>query len=331
MKKFNTVVIGGTFDNLHNGHIFFIKSAFEKSHKVIIGLTSDNFVQNKTPSPIAPFEDRKSALINFLKTENLFTQAEIIPIENIYGITLEEKNIDAIFVTEDNIKNAERINEERIKINFPPLEIIKVEMLKNEAGEIISSSNIRLGLTNDFGIHYADFFGKAESFTLLEKYREEFKKPLGYIVKEFAPFELKDKFIIAVGDIVVYNLVKKGIIPNISIYDHINSRTKIPNDVLASLPAMNVALNNKPGTINSRTALGIQKTITKAFKENIKLAIKIFGEEDLLVIPSVLFAPLNSLVIYGQKNIGAIVVDVTLAKKEDIENNYLTKFTPYNE
>ena len=44
MKKFKKVAVGGTFDELHSGHKALINKAFEVGEKVVIGLSSGEFV-----------------------------------------------------------------------------------------------------------------------------------------------------------------------------------------------------------------------------------------------------------------------------------------------
>ncbi len=47
MSKFSLIAMGGTFDIIHHGHITLLSTAFDISEKVIIGLTSDEFVTKK--------------------------------------------------------------------------------------------------------------------------------------------------------------------------------------------------------------------------------------------------------------------------------------------
>ena len=44
------------------------------------------------------------------------------------------------------------------------------------------------------------------------------------------------------------------------------------------------------------------------------------GEEDLLVIPVCLFAPENTIVMYGQPNEGLVIVEITNQVREKVQN-----------
>jgi hypothetical protein len=51
--------------------------------------------------------------------------------------------------------------------------------------------------------------------------------------------------------------------------------------------------------------------------EHIKIIVE--GEEDLATLPAILYAPLGSVVVYGQPNEGSVLVDVTAERKLHIE------------
>src|SRR5258706_7508860 len=42
---YNVIVIGGTFDHLHEGHKVFLRFAFQKSKEVLIGVTADEYAE----------------------------------------------------------------------------------------------------------------------------------------------------------------------------------------------------------------------------------------------------------------------------------------------
>ena len=54
---------GGTFDLFHSGHVNFLKHCKKLSHKVIVCLNTDEFIeQYKGEKPIVPYQDRLEVL-----------------------------------------------------------------------------------------------------------------------------------------------------------------------------------------------------------------------------------------------------------------------------
>ena len=45
-KKFKTAVLGGTFDHFHKGHKNFLEHGLSISERLMIGVTSDEYVKN---------------------------------------------------------------------------------------------------------------------------------------------------------------------------------------------------------------------------------------------------------------------------------------------
>ena len=145
-KKFKTVAVGGTFDYFHKGHETLILKAFEIGEKVMIGLSSDKLVQKlEKPHSTASYKHRIAQLEMFLQKHNLLEKCSIIPLNDIYGITLSEDSLDAIIVSKETKTTAIRINEERKKLGLLKVHVEVVDMVKSENNTPISTTRIREG------------------------------------------------------------------------------------------------------------------------------------------------------------------------------------------
>jgi cytidyltransferase-like protein len=146
MKKFQKVAVGGTFDELHMGHKTLLDRAFEVGDKVIIGLSSNNFVSKmEKPHVTASYNERRKELNTFLKQSGLAARAEIVPLNDPCGLTLSGKGLEALVVSKETQKTAEKINEKRQKVGLVPLEIVAVNMVPAENNTPISTTRIRSG------------------------------------------------------------------------------------------------------------------------------------------------------------------------------------------
>ena len=148
---------------------------------------------------------------------------------------------------------------------------------------------------------------------LPENFRDQLKNPLGNLIKDNDPNKeniLKkihaESIIITVGDKTTENMVQLGLRPQIQIIDGLEKRNQrtVPVD-----DAINTKLSckNPPGEITEES----MQIIQKAFSCESPVRIIVDGEEDLLVIPVCIFAPENSVVIYGQPNEGLVIVQIT--------------------
>jgi len=181
---YQTIAIGGTFDRLHKGHRGFIRQAFALGSKVIIGLTSDQYVERKckmqnatgaknTPgaarrdssrgfiprdSPgvkesegIYPklktqnYQTRKKELEGFLVAERLLDRTEIVEIDDLYGPAVEVNQIEALLVTSETIEGARLINKKRGQKGLPPLVVHTIPLVLAEDKKRITSTRIRMG------------------------------------------------------------------------------------------------------------------------------------------------------------------------------------------
>ncbi|MHA1294170.1 MAG: pantetheine-phosphate adenylyltransferase [Promethearchaeota archaeon] len=136
--------MGGTFDHLHEGHKFLIKTALSISQNIVIGLTTDKLLKNKKfASKIQDYQTRENNLIEFIKNFTEISRVKIIPLSDPYGPPINDPKYEGLVISQETIVNATKINEIRERKGFKPLILIVIPILKNKKGEVISSTKIR--------------------------------------------------------------------------------------------------------------------------------------------------------------------------------------------
>ncbi|MDH5459824.1 MAG: pantetheine-phosphate adenylyltransferase [Candidatus Bathyarchaeota archaeon] len=145
-KKFGTVAVGGTFDEFHRGHRVLLMKAFEVGEQVLIGLCSDEFVKKlNKPHVTASYEQRLEELKVFLREHDFLKRTRIIPLNDVYGVTLSKGCVEALVVSRETEPTAFRINEERKRLGLHPLHIVVIEMVPSKNHVPISTTRIRRG------------------------------------------------------------------------------------------------------------------------------------------------------------------------------------------
>jgi pantetheine-phosphate adenylyltransferase len=146
MKEYRKVAVGGTFDQLHSGHKALLGKAFEVGDKVIIGLTSDNFVAKLNKHHVtASYQDRQRDLEKYLSEQGWLFRAEIVPLEDSFGLTIKGRGLAAIVVSKETEHVAVSINQKRLSTGHKPLAIVTVCMVPAENHNPISTTRIRRG------------------------------------------------------------------------------------------------------------------------------------------------------------------------------------------
>lgn len=139
------VLVGGTFDRLHKGHLELLKAA-KRLGDVTVGLTTDEFVKKsrkQKKSLILPYEKRKKELI-------AAGFKHIVPIVGYEGDAIDPK-YEAVVFTKETRTNTEKLNEKRIEAGVPPLLLVEVPLVMAEDKRPISSTRIRLGIITRAG------------------------------------------------------------------------------------------------------------------------------------------------------------------------------------
>ena len=328
--KYTSVVCGGTFDRLHTGHQSLLEKAFSVGDHVTIGLTTDEYVKNlksqnnnaKQIKKIVAYQDRKRILEAWLNDQGWDGRYTIVPIDDSYGPTLlrhapdgawlrtgKLPDFDAIVVSSETRKTAEAINTLRKEKGLHALKIIEIPMIPAEDLRSVSSTRVRSGDIDTNG-----------RLILPDNLRPELKKPIGIVISERQLFQVLEKdtgkIVITVGDMTTEKLLTHGVRPTLSIIDFQMKRKPFLWDTeLYGKLVQNAVIHevrSGPGYISRDAIQVIQHwatTIHTPFKgatlqgvhSNLpNTVIIVDGEEDLLVLPVLVEAPIGSIVYYGQ-------------------------------
>mgnify|MGYP001774124245 CR=1 FL=1 len=138
------VILGGSFSQLHKGHIGLLSEALKISKRIRIGLVEKP--ENKPLKElIEDYETRynnlKKAVIELCPEARL----EIFPINDPYGPSITQGDLTDIVCTEETLPRAIEINKIRSERGLKPLNVHFIELELAEDGRAIRSTRIRLG------------------------------------------------------------------------------------------------------------------------------------------------------------------------------------------
>ncbi len=327
-KKFKFCAVGGTFDRLHKGHVALLSTAFRVARRVVVGITSGAMVARegkKLPRVVQPFKERFGEVENFLLRKKWLSRARLVKLEGFAGPAGRDPGIDCIAATTETRRAASSVNSLRKKRGFRRLKIVLCPFVRSSDNRHISSTRIRLGESNRLGKIYSREFG-IKTRLLPKSLAIALKKPLGLLVcegKESAAKKVagllkkaKPTKTIAVGDVALSNLAKAGVAIAVGFADLKTMRRKRFQTVRElGFRFQKLLVCRNPKSSVSRSLVIATK---RAISSGKKTLVRVFGEEDLAVLPAVLFAPLGSVVIYGQPGRGLVVVRVGEEEKEKI-------------
>jgi len=136
------VVVGGTFDYIHEGHVMLLNYALNIGSKVVIGLSSDSFLAEVDKFTDHDYNQRHRQLQSYLKRKRVLKKGSIFELKDRYGPALAPTS-DAIVVSEETQIFADECNMIRGSMGMTPLVKVVVPLIYAEDGERISSTKIR--------------------------------------------------------------------------------------------------------------------------------------------------------------------------------------------
>ncbi len=138
--------MGGTFDHLHEGHKFLLKTALSISEFVEIGLTTQSLLENKEfYSELEDYQTRQEKLKDFVKTFTNLERINIVEIKNWDDMNryAQDPEYEGLVVSQETYENAVKLSETREKIGLDPLILIVIPIFKDKNNQKISSTSIR--------------------------------------------------------------------------------------------------------------------------------------------------------------------------------------------
>lgn len=160
-------------------------------------------------------------------------------------------------------------------------------------------------------------------YLLTEKTRIKLKHPLGQLIigspETTMPIvqELirrnKPKKICVVGDFLSQKAIEYKLKIDLWIFDGKVMRRPVSNSLLPKLNQ--VTIHNPPGTLTAESM-----KVIKGITYDRPHAIFVCGEEDLLALLVIKYAPLNTLVLYGQPHVGVVAIMANDKMKSEVNN-----------
>jgi GTP-dependent dephospho-CoA kinase len=149
------------------------------------------------------------------------------------------------------------------------------------------------------------------------------RKPLGELIsydqvekRKIIELRQATRKLITVGDTTTAKVINFGIIPDVSVVDGFEKRSvsktsvsKLKSMIAAALSdvvLVELTCKNQPGSI-SLEAINI---LVRALTSHTPVLVNVMGEEDLIALPLIAYAPTDSRILYGQPSEGIVVVRV---------------------
>lgn len=109
------VALGGTFDNIHNGHrLLLTLSALQTTRRILVGLANGPLLASKVlPELIKPVEERVLDVKRFLGDVKAGIEHDVVPITDVYGPTAWDDKLECLVVSPETARGADKVNAER--------------------------------------------------------------------------------------------------------------------------------------------------------------------------------------------------------------------------
>ncbi|EJD05866.1 Nucleotidylyl transferase [Fomitiporia mediterranea MF3/22] len=139
-STFPIIALGGTFDHLHSGHKILLSMAAWIAHeKVIVGVTDDKLLQKKVNKDvIEPLDLRIERVRRFMEFFKPGLVYDVVPIDDVYGPTAVDPNIQVLVVSKETLGGASAIAKLREEKKYPALECFVIDVISATSANLDS-------------------------------------------------------------------------------------------------------------------------------------------------------------------------------------------------
>ena len=307
------------FDRLHEGHRVLLDVLFDMKNPVAVITNGDLISKDiELAGLVQPIEMRENNLRKYLSSASLDSQIQILTMSTKDDLLdIKEESSFLMFEGPCCMEIEETllaVRKQNLGLN-DHIELLKP--VKARDNDKLSSARIRKGEIDRKG---RALRGTDEPPRRLElSGRSDLKSPKGDVfhVKDGPPEQrvverIQNEcptIVIAVGDVTCATILDEGYTPEVCVIDGITKRGPYERIFKEDIEYL---VYNPPATLYPET----WSAIDTAIHDGLHSVVNVEGEEDLMGFPAVLLAPDNSVMLYGQPDVGIIWVPVNQNNKE---------------
>jgi len=140
------VALGGTFNEIHYGHLMLILMALRLGRRILIGVTTDEFAKKLGKRhEVKGYAERVEGLRRELERRGWIERCEIVPLNDPYGPAAEDPSIEALVTSPFTHFRGVEINGLRERRGLKPLRVVVCPLVVAEDGKPLSSTRIARG------------------------------------------------------------------------------------------------------------------------------------------------------------------------------------------